>query len=496
MRQRPESGHLVPAIPQAIRSLTPWSLGLAFWWTWHLAFFFPQPFGVGTLGTDDASALRISVMAGYVLASLVWGTPCLREQLARYPSPATAVGAATMTATAVVGLAFWLDDVPFAVLWTLVLLGSITAGIMFLACIKKLQDASLGSTSLCVAFSVVAGGLVWAVISVVGHISSALWVVLIAAAPWCCRACLLHEKAPDSAGESPAEPAATPDACHKTAHVTSTFLIYAAVYNLAFGIMLSLSLTVADTSWSFTSVTWCSMAGFIASGLTLLAVRLHEGTEAPLDYARRLKAALGLVAIGFVALSALGAAASGLAAFLTIFGYIFFWQLFNVVWIEMAKRTHAPVAPISAWGLGASAFGVALGIGATRTFFGGELPDSGAVNTVCIVACFVLLLMSMLKMDSSVFIDLGGMVEPTHVPTAQDALIARVDAVCAAHGLTPREREIVLMVSRGRNARRIQEDLGVSLATVRTHLHHIYEKCGVHSDQELLDLVEVDGSGA
>lgn len=493
MKQQPESGHRVSAAFQAIRSLTPWSLGLAFWWTWHLAFFFPQPFGVGTLEMQDASALRISVMAGYVLASLAWGMPRLQTRIAQSPSPATAIGAAAMTTSAVGGLAFWLGDMPFVVLWVLVLLGSIAAGVMFLACIKNLQATGIGEASLRVALSVATGGLVWMVISVVGPLSSALWAALIAAAPWGCRACLLHEQPKE---ESSAEPAAPTGTSPKTGRVTSTFLIYAAVYNLAFGIMLSLSLTVADTSQGFASVTWCSMAGFIVSGLALLVVRLREGTEAPLDYARRLKAALALVAIGFVALSALGAAASGLAAFLTVFGYIFFWQLFNVVWIEMAKRTHTSVAPISAWGLGASAFGVALGVGATWAFFGGGALGSRAVSTVCIVACFALLLMSMLKMDSSVFIDLGGMVEPPQNPSTQDALIARVDAVCAAHGLTPREREIVLMVSRGRNARRIQEDLGVSLATVRTHLHHIYEKCGVHSDQELLDLVEVEGPDA
>ena len=46
------------------------------------------------------------------------------------------------------------------------------------------------------------------------------------------------------------------------------------------------------------------------------------------------------------------------------------------------------------------------------------------------------------------------------------------------------------MLARGRNREYIEEHLGVSRNTVKAHVKHIYAKLGIHSHQELLDLVE------
>lgn len=56
--------------------------------------------------------------------------------------------------------------------------------------------------------------------------------------------------------------------------------------------------------------------------------------------------------------------------------------------------------------------------------------------------------------------------------------------------LTEREREVFGLLARGRNARYIQETLVVSYSTVKTHVSHVYAKLGVHSQQELIDVVE------
>ena len=42
----------------------------------------------------------------------------------------------------------------------------------------------------------------------------------------------------------------------------------------------------------------------------------------------------------------------------------------------------------------------------------------------------------------------------------------------------------------GRSVPYIQENLVIGKNTVSTHVRHIYQKCGVHSRQELLDLVQ------
>ena len=57
-------------------------------------------------------------------------------------------------------------------------------------------------------------------------------------------------------------------------------------------------------------------------------------------------------------------------------------------------------------------------------------------------------------------------------------------------GLSPREREVFAMLAYGRDTAYIQEHLVISAGTVRSHRDRIYRKLGIHSRQELLDLVE------
>ena len=71
-----------------------------------------------------------------------------------------------------------------------------------------------------------------------------------------------------------------------------------------------------------------------------------------------------------------------------------------------------------------------------------------------------------------------------------DVMAQRCAALADEFGLTEREGEIFAMLARGRNARFIMEEFVLSRNTVKSHIKHIYAKLGVHSQQELIDLVE------
>lgn len=62
--------------------------------------------------------------------------------------------------------------------------------------------------------------------------------------------------------------------------------------------------------------------------------------------------------------------------------------------------------------------------------------------------------------------------------------------VFKSFGLTDREMEVALLYAKGRSAVYIAEELQISPHTVRSHMARIYEKCLVHSRQELLSLLE------
>lgn len=56
-------------------------------------------------------------------------------------------------------------------------------------------------------------------------------------------------------------------------------------------------------------------------------------------------------------------------------------------------------------------------------------------------------------------------------------------------GLTSREMEIALCLAEGKKRKQIADELCVSDQTVKTHVSHIYTKLGIHSKEELIELV-------
>ena len=69
------------------------------------------------------------------------------------------------------------------------------------------------------------------------------------------------------------------------------------------------------------------------------------------------------------------------------------------------------------------------------------------------------------------------------------ALDARVADLARERKLTPRETEVLGLLARGRSVPYIRDALVISRETAATHTKHIYAKLGVHSRQELIDLV-------
>ncbi|MDO5042605.1 MAG: helix-turn-helix transcriptional regulator [Slackia sp.] len=55
-------------------------------------------------------------------------------------------------------------------------------------------------------------------------------------------------------------------------------------------------------------------------------------------------------------------------------------------------------------------------------------------------------------------------------------------------GLSARESEVFTLIANGRDVPYIERELVLAKSTVKTHIKHIYEKCGVSSRQDLLDL--------
>lgn len=66
----------------------------------------------------------------------------------------------------------------------------------------------------------------------------------------------------------------------------------------------------------------------------------------------------------------------------------------------------------------------------------------------------------------------------------------RCDQVADTYLLSRRETDVLYLLAKGRNVGYIKEKLYISEGTAKTHVHHVYKKLNVHSQQELIALIE------
>lgn len=109
----------------------------------------------------------------------------------------------------------------------------------------------------------------------------------------------------------------------------------------------------------------------------------------------------------------------------------------------------------------------------------------GAVIVCILFATFII--MSEPTLNSSWRIVLTrsgtGLVEDARLELA-------VDTLAREHGLSNRQREILLLVAQGDTPRALGNKLGIAPGTVKAHMQHIYKKLGIHSKEELDALVQ------
>ena len=82
------------------------------------------------------------------------------------------------------------------------------------------------------------------------------------------------------------------------------------------------------------------------------------------------------------------------------------------------------------------------------------------------------------------------LLSPRLLRLSHESLDERCREVAVTHGLTERETEIFALLARGRDVGYIEKELFISRNTVNTHRKNLYRKLGIHTQQELLSLIE------
>lgn len=269
-----------------------------------------------------------------------------------------------------------------------------------------------------------------------------------------------------------------------------------------FMILVSGQQSVEASSAQFTS----SLVTFVVVLLLLLPALVSAKT---VNIAVAYRIALPLATGGFLLLAFLWNSGGGMANSLVAMG----WLIADVIsWCMIAEAVREMQAPpFLLFGIGEAVIsfmslaGVALGL-LFASRLGTEIVTLLALALV-VVYLFSTIVLFVLK-DRALISAQPGKIDTTSganseggsAPAPEPVLIVedRVRHSCAALAeraqLTPRETDALGYLAQGRSTQYMAEHLCISENTVKSHVRNVYQKLGVHSKQDIIDIINADDS--
>lgn len=73
---------------------------------------------------------------------------------------------------------------------------------------------------------------------------------------------------------------------------------------------------------------------------------------------------------------------------------------------------------------------------------------------------------------------------------SDEQILSKVAFLATDYGLTPREKDVAILVFKGYSVKHIAETLVVSVSTVQSHMRNLYRKLDIHCRQDLIEMIE------
>jgi len=248
-----------------------------------------------------------------------------------------------------------------------------------------------------------------------------------------------------------------------------------------------------------TGAAFHSSQSMVVAGSGAIALLLAVGTimfSKDLDFGFTYRPILPVMIAGFMALPFLGASVAVFARGIIGASYTFFEML---CWILVSNMVYWRRLPaIRTFGaaratvIGSILLGWIAGFAATR----GLAPTSGQLTIYALIMVFILVISTVMVLSERDILELSSSAAEHVASVAEESeKVAgqwrqRCKRVAEKYGLSTREEEVLMLLAKGRSLAVIRDTLGIASGTVRTHVYHVYQKVGVHSRQELLDLIE------
>lgn len=273
--------------------------------------------------------------------------------------------------------------------------------------------------------------------------------------------------------------------------VTSEYLkivVAIGAYGSVLGVLQAFSFQTAESVVPFE----IRAAGICTGALMAFFVMLKPS---PSREGAIYKIALPVTACGLLMIQLMGSSPS-MAAFLILAGFSLFDVISVSILIRITLLYELPTIRALSIGRIANTAGIMVG-----QIVGHSLMNTlGISDKLVIVSSSILLLM--LIISSGFLLDVK---EPASIKATQTSLedapetdrarsvdrwMRQCELVSMQYGLSPREAEVLTLLSRGRDANYIATLFVISPHTAKTHIHNVYKKMGIHSQQTLIDIVE------
>jgi DNA-binding CsgD family transcriptional regulator len=170
-------------------------------------------------------------------------------------------------------------------------------------------------------------------------------------------------------------------------------------------------------------------------------------------------------------------------------GYQYFYIILWALWPVLARRNDVPAGWIVCWGILSIQLGQFLG-STLSAQLKGVLTTDFDLAMFSALAILVILLIALFALGNNAAATSWGFLKPVEEGGHTSPFMRICMRMARSCNLSPRETEVFLLLAKGRNRAYISADMVVSSETVKTHTKSIYRKMNVHSQQEIIDIIE------
>jgi len=259
------------------------------------------------------------------------------------------------------------------------------------------------------------------------------------------------------------------------------FLATALLHGLSLGVLLGWLFIVGN---EFNTSFLTGVSFVVAAALLLLTAVLVRMDFNHLIY----RMGFGITATGAFLIACFGSAPA-VGIFFQLIGFCYVHLVMWGLCSYLIKNFKLPATWVISWPTCCLMVGQLLG-GLTSSVLV-QQPDAASwIQLMATGMVFILLMASLVLLNSKNLITGWGLARPANLIQANGTNDMAVERLALEKNLTPREGEILAFMARGRNRKVISAELFISEETTKSHINGLYRKLSIHSQQELLTLVE------